>query len=69
MQNISSLYSMSIERKSHFHQANMLLFLPLLHWTTLNSSQKRRLKEKQGENLIQLKKSKIGRHLVWVLIG
>lgn len=60
MQYISSLYSMSIERKSYFHQANMLLFLLLLHWTTLNSSQKRRLKEKQGENLIQLKNQKLG---------
>lgn len=60
MQNISSLYSMSIERKSHFHQANVLLFLLLLHWTTLNSSRERRLKEMQGENLVQLKNQKLG---------
>jgi len=38
----------------------MLLFLLLLHWTTLNSSWERRLKEKQGENLMQLKSKKFG---------
>ena len=55
------LFIFSVNRKkSHFHQADMLLFLLLLHWTTLNSSWERRLKEKQGENLMQLKSKKFG---------